>query len=76
MIEIKISNRKNKKYMALVNGVWYHFGDKNYQQYKDVTPLRVYSNLDHLDKDRRRLYHIRHKNNVGIPSQLAKRYLW
>lgn len=38
------------------------FGSINYQQYKDLTPLKLYSDLDHLDKNRRKLYRIRHVN--------------
>ena len=43
------SNRKYKKYMATIvddNGTIYknvHFGDTRYQQYKDKTPLGLYS---------------------------------
>jgi hypothetical protein len=31
-----------------------------YQQYKDRTPLKLYSNLDHNDPKRRELYYKRH----------------
>ena len=35
-----------------------HFGDRRYGQYRDK--LRHYSNLDHNDEQRRRLYYARH----------------
>ena len=52
------STRKNKKYMVLYNGNWIHFGDlsKPSQQYRDSTPLKLYSNLDHLDEVRKKSY--------------------
>jgi hypothetical protein len=52
------------------------FGDRRYQQYKDRTPLKLYSKLDHMDKDRLRLFHIRHRNNNGPSAVLSKKYLW
>ena len=76
------SNRKNKKYMAAIvddNGNIYknvHFGDTRYQQYKDKTPLGLYSHLDHNDENRRRLYHLRHKNDTKPAGILSKAYLW
>lgn len=48
---------KNKKYQVTffyknkINKV--NFGDKRYQQYKDKTPIKLYSNLDHLNVKRR-----------------------
>jgi hypothetical protein len=33
---------------------------KGYQHYKDSTPLKLYSYLDHNDKDRRDRYRARH----------------
>lgn len=71
----------NSKYIAdvlwdgeILKGV--KFGDKRYQQYKDRTSLKLYSHLDHGDKERLRLFHIRHKNNNGISAVLSKKYLW
>ena len=40
------------------------FGHKDYQQYKDRTGLKLYSHLDHLDKDRRKNYLARSKGIV------------
>ncbi len=78
---IKKSTQKNKLYMADVvyNGKSYknqHFGDDRYQHYKDSTPLKLYSYLNHNDLDRRRLFHSRHKNNTGISSMLCLEFLW
>lgn len=52
------------------------FGDTRYSQFRDSTPLKLYSNLDHGDRERLRLYHIRHKNNNGPAGLLSKRFLW
>ena len=37
-----------------------HFGAKGYQQYRDSTPLGLYSNKDHNDIKRMRRYFSRH----------------
>ncbi len=56
------SNRKNKKYVAHINDkgqiIKIHFGDKRYQQYKDK--IGEYSQKDHKDNKRRKLYYLRH----------------
>ena len=73
--------------MVKYNGKWIHFGDKRYQQYKDTTPLRIYSNLDHLDKKRRYRYRARAskiKNKQGeytyknpkYANYYAYKFLW
>ena len=53
---IQQSTRSSKKYMVYYGGKWIHFGDRNMQQYKDLTPLRLYSYLDHNDPVRRERY--------------------
>lgn len=53
-----------------------NFGDDRYQHYRDSTPLRLYSHLNHNDLGRKRLYHDIHKNNTRIPSMLSKEFLW
>lgn len=78
---LRRSTRKNKKYMTDVvyNGKFYknqHFGDIRYGQYKDQTPLKLYSHLDNNDLERKRLYHARHRYNTGICSLLSKEFLW
>ncbi len=81
VLDIRKSKQKNKKYSAdvILNGKLYknvNFGSLNYEQYKDSTPLKLYSYLDHNDKNRRRLYHIRHKHNNGPAGLLSKYFLW
>ena len=52
------------------------FGHKFYEHYKDKTPLKLYSSMDHNDKERLRLFHARHRNNNGPSATLSKKYLW
>jgi len=54
------------------------FGDKRYQQYRDKTPLKLYSHKDHLNKTRRRSYRARHNliYKPFSPGRFALRYLW
>ena len=54
------------------------FGDSRYNQYKDRTPLKLYSSKDTLDKKRRKAYRDRHtyakpKYSAGW---FALKYLW
>jgi hypothetical protein len=37
---IRVSDRKNKKYMIKVGPMWVHFGDRRYQHYKDIDNTR------------------------------------
>lgn len=55
------------------------FGDKRYEQYKDSTPLKLYTRLNHGDKERRRLYKCRHEGNRHAKftaGWFADKYLW
>lgn len=53
------------------------FGDRRYQQYRDRTPLKLYSHLDHNDPERRRRYYLRHgKATKWSPKYFSHRYLW
>ena len=85
------SNRKDKKYNAILQSrdnrnaiVKVPFGGirKNgipYEQYRDKTPLRLYSKYDHNDKERRRLYRGRHVPPSDIyynANWFAHKYLW
>lgn len=80
VLEILPPSQKHKKYKALVviNGEqkMIHFGDSRYQHYKDTTPLKHWSHLNHNDLERRKQYHIRHKNNNGPAGILAREFLW
>ena len=92
-IKFSISNQKNKKYKAVhilpsgKIGHTTHFGDKRYEHYKDTTPLKAYTDLDHLDKERRERYRKRHSKIKLKDGRLAFkvpftsawfswRYLW
>jgi hypothetical protein len=54
-IEYQLSEKKNKKLKAYVNGKWVHFGQKGYDHYFDKTSLLPKSE-NHLDETRRELY--------------------
>jgi hypothetical protein len=73
---IYVSDRKNKKYYALVNGKKIHFGDNRYQQYHDV--MGHYKKLDHNDKERRNRYYQRHGVNAkeGTAHWFSNHVLW
>jgi len=69
----------NKKYKVYFkNGRILSFGDKNYKHYKDSTPLNLYSNLNHLDEERKKRYYKRHNKEYDLISAdtLSKVFLW
>jgi len=69
----------DKKYKVYFkNGRIISFGSKSYQQYKDTTPLQLYKNLNHLDKERKERYYQRHNKNYKLisPDTLSKVFLW
>ena len=77
------SNRKDKKYMAILSdGRIVHFGSLGYQQYYDNTGLNLYKNYNHQDKKKRMNYRKRHSKiltglagqvtSLQIPSYLIK----
>lgn len=76
------SKAKNKKYSVYVmkdgKKRIIHFGDKRYQHFKDR--IGLYKNLDHNDKNRRRLYYIRHKEknikDKSRPKYWSHKILW
>lgn len=79
------SGTKNKKYDAILMHKktkklkLVSFGDKRYPHYNDQTGLGLYSHLDTFDKERRRLYKIRHENTRHTKfssSYFADRFLW
>tara|TARA_R110000764_G_scaffold92621_1_gene175973 strand:+ start:583 stop:858 length:276 start_codon:yes stop_codon:yes gene_type:complete len=83
------SKRKFKKYKVVIVGKdgkkikTINFGGirKNgipYGQFKDTTPLKLYSKYDHGDKERRTRYLKRHKKDYGKLSAdyFSKKYLW
>lgn len=60
------SRTKHKKYDAILinreNGKEKRvpFGDNRYPHYKDTTGLNLYPKLNSLDKEKRRMYRLRH----------------
>lgn len=54
------------------------FGGLGYAQYKDSTGLGLYSKLDHLDKERRKRYYLRHGTTDNPLRSLywSNKYLW
>ena len=79
MYEFKISVKRNKKYDVYKNGKYLvSFGDRNYQHYKDKTPLKAWSVLDHNDKKRRDNYYSRFGKDAKYESAkyFSHKYLW
>jgi hypothetical protein len=71
--DVILKNKKNNKIKTIP------FGDKRYQQYKDSTGLKLYSKLDHNDKNRRRLFRLRHAKTSKkkfSSSWFSYRFLW
>ena len=90
-IKFEKSPRKHKKYQVTFtkNNKQYtvNFGDKRYQQYKDLVPLKLYTKLNHGDKERRRRYLARAhgirdkngkltKNDPTSANYWSIKYLW
>ena len=67
---VEPSLRLNKKYDVILfnpdktKKFITSFGDKRYQQYYDY--FGHYKNLNHNDKERRKRYRLRHKNDIGV----------
>lgn len=85
--KIEKSTRSGKKYMVRYKGKIIHFGSIAHEHYKDSTPLKIYSHLDHNDKARRDKYRARHSKILlknGKPAYKDKssaswwswKYLW
>jgi len=72
----------NKKYKVIIRDKdkkkTVQFGDKRYQQYQDKTPLKLYTNKNHMDKKRRASYRARHNYEKPKYSAgwFALKYLW
>ena len=74
--EIYVSDKPEKKYLALVNNRRVYFGAYGYEQYKDK--FGYYSEWNHLDKNRRDRYYARHSINYpeGSADWFSKNILW
>jgi alpha-D-ribose 1-methylphosphonate 5-triphosphate diphosphatase PhnM len=70
-LNFKKSTRKYKKYMVKHNDKWIHFGDTRYQHFRDTTKLKLYSNLDHNDNERRYRYLKRAKKIINKKGELT-----
>ena len=90
LIGFRKSTKKNQKYDAILQNkknnknVFVSFGGIKpdgtpYAQYKDRTPLKLYSKYDHNDNKRRDNYLKRHSKDINQPyskSWLSEKYLW
>ena len=96
IVKFKKSERKGKKYMVIVKNKktgkkkTLHFGATGYEQFKDSTPLKLYSKGNHGDPKRRKNYFNRHsgtpyknkavhkESQTGLytPKLLSHIYLW
>jgi hypothetical protein len=81
MYTFKVSTKFNKKYDVYKEKKYLtSFGDKNFQHYEDKTPLRYYSNLNHLDLKRKQNYYKRFGKKENAKFESAKwfshNYLW
>lgn len=94
LIGFRKSEVKGKKYDAILKNrvhdnilKYIPFGGikpngEIYEQYRDSTGLGLYSDYDHGDKNRKRLYRLRHskeKMSFGkywSPGYLSWRFLW
>ena len=65
------STRKDKKLMTTVNGKTIHFGNPNYQHFKDRT--EIWKRLDHNDPQRRKNYLARAKGIKNKKGQLDRK---
>lgn len=81
-IKFSKSERKGKKYDVefTYKGKKHKvsFGALGYEQWKDQTPLKLYSYMDHGDPKRRELYYKRHGQTSDPLSAKywSNRYLW
>lgn len=75
---IRKSTRTHKKYMSTHLGKTIHWGDNRYEQFRDSTPLKLYSHLDHGDLKRKRAYFARFgpTTDRSSPMWWSHRYLW
>jgi hypothetical protein len=85
-VRFEKATAKNKKYKAILRNkrtnknFIVNFGDVRYQHYRDSTGLKLYTHLDHLDKERKKNYVKRHafyiKPGYYSPGQMAMDFLW
>jgi hypothetical protein len=79
IVQIKKSNKKDKKYMAFIKGASQrnrviHFGARDYEQYRDSTKLGLYRSKNHGDKKRRSNYFKRHSGTSKKSEAIHKEF--
>ena len=73
---IEKSKAKGKKYVAITTkDRRINFGSKDYEQYSDSTPLKLYKDKDHNDPKRRLNYFQRHSGESTKRLALQKEIL-
>ena len=71
IIKFEKSSNPDKKYMAIIEDIntkktrIIHFGASDYEQYKDRTPLKLYSKKNHGNKSRQMNYYSRHSHGIS-----------
>ena len=86
LLGFRKSTKEFKKYDAILSNrktgkiKYVPFGDKRYDNYRDMTGLDLYPDKIHNDKKRRLLYRLRHHHNLKYgyfsPSFFAFYVLW
>ena len=85
MVRFEWSKGSNKKkYKVVIYDIdgkkrkTVNFGSAPNNQYRDTTPLKLYTNKNHNDKKKRKAYFARHKINYPKYSAdwFSKKYLW
>jgi hypothetical protein len=75
--KIEKSRAKHKKYAAVFSDHRVNFGDTRYEHFKDQTPLKLYSKLDHHDPKRRASFLARHgPAKLHSANWFSQRFLW
>lgn len=78
IVKIEKAKAKNKKYSAYIKNKKtgkikkINFGDSRYENFKDSTPLKLFSNKNHGDKKRRENYFLRHSGTKSKAEAIAK----
>lgn len=78
LVRIEKAKAKNKKYTAIVKNKItkkerkVNFGDSRYENFRDSTPLKLYSHKNHGDKKRRDAYFSRHSGTKSKTEAIKK----
>jgi hypothetical protein len=70
IIKFEKSSNPEKKYMATIKDLntgktrIIHFGASDYEQFKDRTPLKLYSRKNHGNRHRQMNYYSRHSHGI------------